>query len=108
MKTFKKSLLILLFISFYSASHAGDLEEQINKACLRHAVSLVTQLKSEVIDDLSQSQSDQALKIATETCQAYFNKEFNQNSSETDLFTEKILNGDSSRKKGNERLRRKK
>jgi hypothetical protein len=103
-----KPFLFLPLVLFYSSSYSASLDEQINKACLRHAISLVTQLKSEVIDDLSQSQSDQALKIATETCQAYFNNEFNQDSGETDFLTEKILSGDSSRKKGNERLRRNK
>lgn len=102
-------------------SHADDTNEQINKACLRHAISLVTQLKSDVIGDMSQTQSDQALKIATETCQAYLNKELSQktisdtnNSSEEsddegvkDWLTEKILSDDTSRKAGNERLMKK-
>ena len=104
------------------SSSAEEIENQINKACLRHAVSLVSQLKSDVIGELNQSQSDQALKIATESCQAYFKKEFSQNPDAIansnknqkntddegvkDWLTEKILNGDTSRKEGNERLRR--
>ena len=105
------------------SSSAEEIENQINKACLRHAVSLVSQLKSDVIGELNQSQSDQALKIATESCQAYFKKEFSQNSESIansndskkqtadddgvkDWLTEKILSGDSSRKEGNKRLDR--
>lgn len=101
-----------------SLSHAADLDDQINKACLRHAVSLVAQLKSDVIDSLSQNQSDQALKIATETCQAYFKKEFSEKTitsstsddtgdEDSDWFTDKILNSEVERKAGNERLMKK-
>jgi hypothetical protein len=115
-----KTLVVLLFVSFYSSSYAEDLEEQINKACLRHAVSLVTQLKTDVIKDLDKSQSDQALKIATDSCQAYFNKEFSnttisnsestteaessesKSSSILDVFDSEVI-----RKPGNERLKKK-
>lgn len=115
MNNFKKAFLVLLFVSFYSAAYAGDLEEQINKACLRHAVSLVTQLKTDVVKDLDQNQSDQALKIATDSCQAYFNKEFSEtaisnndsDNKQTDSLTEKILSGEVVRKDGNKRLLKK-
>lgn len=109
-----KTILILFFVSFYSSAYAGDLEEQINKACLRHAISLVTQLKTDVVKDLDQNQSDQALKIATDSCQAYFNKEFaettisnNDSDNKTDSLTEKILSGEVVRKDGNKRLLKK-
>lgn len=111
MNNFKKPLLVLLFASFYSSSYARDLEEQINKACLHHAISLVTQLKTDVVKDLNQSQSEQALKIATDSCQAYFNKEFAEttisNNDDSDLLTEKILSGEVVRKDGNKRLLKK-
>ena len=59
-----KLFLFLFAVSLYSPSlFANDLDKQINKACLRHAVSLVAQLKSDVVDGMSQEQSDQALKI---------------------------------------------
>jgi hypothetical protein len=119
-----KFIFYLTAITFFSSlTYADDTNEQINKACLRHAISLVTQLKAEVIDDMSQEQSDQTLKIATESCQAYLNKELSQdpeaisdtkNSNEEsddkgvkDWLTEKILNDDTSRKAGNERLMKK-
>lgn len=118
-----KVLTFLLAITLFpTISFANDLDNQINKACLRHAVSLVARLKTEVIGELSPEKSDQALKLATESCQAYFKKEFNQNTIATsesknkeegdkekgkvDWFTEKILSGDTSRKKGNKRLRK--
>lgn len=119
MRTF---LFITSIVFLPTISFAQDIDDQINKACLRHAVSLVSQLKSDVIGDMDQKQSDQALKIATESCQAYFKKEFSQNpetlanTSENkkesdnegvkDWFTEKILSNDTSRKEGNERLKR--
>jgi len=115
-----KTLVVLLFVSFYSSAYAEDLEEQINKACLRHAVSLVTQLKTDVVKDLDKSQSDQALKIATDSCQAYFNKEFsNTTISNSESTTEAessesksssildVFDSEVKRKPGNERLQKK-
>ena len=118
----KPFLFIVAMTIFPSVIYADEIDSQIDKACLRHAVSLVAKLKSEVLGDLSQVKSEEALKLATETCQAYFKKEFSQNpeaiaaknsdkesgdeSSANDWLTEKILSGDTKRKKGNERLRK--
>lgn len=71
-------LITLTVVAPASAYAADDIENQISKACLRHSVSLVARLKSDVVGDLSQSQSDRALKIATESCEAYFRREFGQ------------------------------
>ncbi len=118
-----KLFTFLLTVTLFPVSVlADDLDKQINKACLRHAVSLVSKLKTEVVGDLSQEKSDQALKLATDSCQAYFKKEFSQNpeavaaatNSETekddggvkDWLTEKILSGDTSRKEGNNRIKK--
>ena len=117
----KASFFLLTIIFIPCLSFAGDLDDQINKACLRHAVSLVSKLKSEVIGNLSQEKYEQALKLATDSCQAYFKKEFSQtpesiaaasnNKSEEedggvkDWLTEKILSDDVKRKKGNDRLK---
>ncbi|MBL1141183.1 MAG: hypothetical protein HND53_04045 [Proteobacteria bacterium] len=118
-----KLITILLSITLFPFSvFADDLDNQINKACLRHAVSLVAKLKNEVVGELNQDKSNQALKIATDSCQAYFKKEFTHNpeavatvnidkksdndeGSAKDWLTEKILNSEVKRKKGNERLR---
>ncbi|MFT5396739.1 MAG: hypothetical protein ACI85N_001944 [Gammaproteobacteria bacterium] len=116
-----KLYLFLFAISLYaSSSFADDLDKQINNACLRHAVSLVAQLKSEVVEGMSQEQSDKALKIATTSCQAYFNKEFSpakiaENVEVQREVIEKRSSGDAltdgwfetGGKKGNERLKRK-
>ena len=116
--------LFLPLITFLpSLTYADNLDTQINKACLRHAVSLVARLKSEIVGELSQNQSDKALKLATESCQAYFNKEFSENpetvsstknsneenddNSVKDWLTEKVLSDDNSRKAGNKRLMKK-
>ena len=115
----KYFILLLLTITTSSVTFAAEVNEKINTACLRHAVSLVAQLKADVVSDLSQAQSDQALKIATETCQAYFNKSFSETTTsntttanntnedtdkDSDWFTDKILNGEVVRKDGNKRL----
>ncbi len=106
---------------FPISSFADELDNQINKACLRHAVSLVSKLKTEVVGELSQEKSDHALKLATDSCQAYLKKEFNKNPEAvaaasnnktedddgvTDWLTKKILSGDTSRKEGNNRIKK--
>jgi hypothetical protein len=117
-----KQLTLFFALTFLPVFVSADeLDDQINKACLRHAVSLVAKLKTDVVGELNQEQSDQALKIATDSCQAYFKKEFGQNAETIaaenkslqekeeggvkDWLTEKILSGEVERKKGNERLR---
>jgi len=113
-----KLFLFLFAVSLYSPSlFANDLDKQINKACLRHAVSLVAQLKTDVVDGMSQEQSDQALKIATNSCQAYFRKEFSPEKIAENVDVQKEViekQGNSGGwfdetggKKGNERLKRK-
>lgn len=111
-----KPFLFLLIASLYSSfSFAEELDKKINEACLRHAVSLVTQLKSDVVPEMDQTQSDEALKLATDTCQTYFNKTFTEtpiakeetDDEDSDWLTEKILSGDVERKAGNKRLSRK-
>ncbi len=108
-------LFAITFLPFTSHADADELDSQINKACLRHAISLVARLKSDVVE-LNSKKSDQALKLATDSCQAYFKKEFSQNpvavvekdpEKERDWFTEKMLSGDSAKKDGNKRLQRK-
>ena len=115
-----KKLTLLIAVSLLPTySVASEFDEQISKACLRHAVSLVAKLKNNVIDGMSSSQSDEALKIATESCQAYFKSEFSRNPNavttkiegqksddKKDWFTELMTGGDSSKKDGNKRLER--
>jgi hypothetical protein len=109
---------LLAIIFFPTLSFSDELDKQINKACLRHAVSFVTTLKTDVIGELSQEKSDQALKLETDSCQAYFKKEFNQNTVDVstakntketseckvDWLSVNLLSGDSSSKEGNKRL----
>ncbi len=68
-------LLAFLVIAFPVRSES-DVNAQINKACQRHAVSLVARLKSEITGDLGSEQTSRALAIATESCEAYFTREF--------------------------------
>lgn len=119
MRELMRTSLLLFFITLYpSITSADNVEAQINKACLRHAVSLVAQLRTDVIANMNQEQSDKALKIATTSCQAYFSKEFavsitaKTNTEETeskeekkkDPFTDKWF--ESADKDGNKRLKR--
>ena len=102
----------LLFIAFFIylipiSCLADELDEKIEKACLRHAVSLVSQFKSDSIIELNQQQSDKILKIATESCKNNFRSAFNENTQEdddSDWLTDKILNSEVERKAGNKRL----
>ncbi len=116
-----RASFLLFFITLYSSiTYADDIDKQINNACQRHAVSLVAQLKADVIANMNQEQSDQALKIATTSCQAYFSKTFSNKTLATDVevatsgTSEESKSGSSSildifdsevkRKPGNERL----
>jgi len=123
-----KPSVFLLSLFIPTICFSEDMNEQINKACSRHAVSLVASLKSEVVGDLSQEKSAQALKLAANSCQAYLKKEFAGNTATVaaaekvpekevlqkevveednmDWFTTKILSGDTTRKEGNKRLKR--
>ena len=116
-----KKLMLLITVTFLPGySFANELDEQINKACLRHAVSLVAKLKNNVVNNMSSEQSDEALIIATESCQAYFKSEFNRNTESMTVSTDKkdeskgeksssildvIFDSEVKRKPGNERLK---
>lgn len=119
-----RSITILLAFTFLPGlCFADELDAQIDKACLRHAVSLVAKLKNNVVTNMSSQQSEDALKLATESCQAYFKKEFSQNTNtvaaakekqnksgsddEKDWFTELMTSGEAAKKDGNKRLQRK-
>lgn len=115
-----KLFLYLTILSLLpSLTYADELDVKINKACLRHAISLVARLKSEVVGDLTQNQTDQALKLATDSCQAYFAKEFSasaiaKSNTEKMETTQQKESGDpltdkwfeSADKPGNKRLKR--
>lgn len=118
-------ILLLLCCSFISmpVRAEADVAQQINKACQRHAISLVARLKADVIGDIGQAKSAQALKVATESCQAYFMREFVQgmpaaaaqvyntqperSEEKGDWFEEQIIKGgDTDRNPGHERLKK--
>jgi len=121
MRTLMKNLTLAIVISLLPTySLADEIDDQINKACLRHAISLVGKLKNNVIDDMSDSQSDEALVVATESCQAYFKSEFSRNSDavaakteekkdedERGWFSRMILSEQTEKKDGHKRLERK-
>jgi len=112
-------MLLLLSVSL-NAETSDNTKKQIDSACLRQAVALVNQLKSDMYTDMDSSQSNKIVKMATSTCRTQFNSTNNQQAvaaiepakKETaeeessdrsifDIFTEEPV-----RKPGNERLRK--
>ncbi len=113
------STILLLSVSL-NAETSDNTKKQIDSACLRQAVALVNQLKSDMYTDMDSSQSNKIVKMATSTCRTQFNQTNNQQAvaaiepakKETaeeessdrsifDIFTEEPV-----RKPGNERLRK--
>jgi Na+-translocating ferredoxin:NAD+ oxidoreductase RnfG subunit len=118
------STLLLLSVSLY-AEISENTKNRIDNACLRQAVSLVNQLKSEIYTDMDSTQSNKIVKLATSTCRTQFNQTNNQQAvaATTPAKTEKaeaatteeessdrsifdILTEEPVRKPGNERLRK--
>jgi Na+-translocating ferredoxin:NAD+ oxidoreductase RnfG subunit len=118
------STLLLLSVSLY-AEISENTKNRIDNACLRQAVSLVNQLKSEIYTDMDSTQSNKIVKLATSTCRSQFNQTNNQQavaattpaktetsgaatteeeSSDRSIFD--ILTEEPVRKPGNERLRK--
>lgn len=120
MKIIVTSLLIIVFFN----ADAGTTDQETSKTCLQQAISLVNQLKSEILADLNESQSNEILRLATKNCNKYFNTEklnqANVNKSsgkpgaittdkegeQDDWFTEHVLKGETADKEGNQRLKR--
>ncbi len=113
------STILLLSVSL-NAETSDNTKKQIDSACLRQAVALVNQLKTDMYTDMDSSQSNKIVKMATSTCRTQFNQTNNQQAvaaiepakKETaeeessdrsifDIFTEEPV-----RKPGNERLRK--
>lgn len=70
-------ILLLLSINLY-AETSENTKNRIDNACLRQAVSLVNQLKSEIYSDMDSTQSNKIVKLATNTCRTQFNQTNNQ------------------------------
>ena len=103
------------------AESAGTVETEIDRACLKQAITLVNELKSEVFPELNSTQSNKILKLATATCRQQFAKAETKQSITAaapakeekpdeekpgDWFTDFVLSGEVADKKGNERLKR--
>jgi len=116
--------LLLLSVNLY-AETSENTKNRIDNACLRQAVSLVNQLRSELYPDMDSTQSNKIVKLATSTCRTQFNQTNNQQavaaiepakkeipeaatpeeeSSDRSIFD--ILTEKPVRKPGNERLRK--
>ncbi len=97
--------------------HAESVDETISKACLKQAVSLTQQLKTDIYTDMDKEQANKIIRPSTENCKQQFAAKENtgvvsqvaeekNESRSTDWFTEKVLSGESADKAGNERLKR--
>ncbi len=111
---------ILLLLSMNSvADTSPETQQQIDSACLRQAISLANQLKSEVYSEMDSTQTNKIVKLATNTCKQQFSqidaasavaaKQDSANSNSGDSSGESILDtilsGDTTRKEGNKRLK---
>ena len=106
---------IFCFIIIVSFNLYADVASQnTDKVCLKHAISVIDQLNSEISPKLEKDQLNNILRITTENCKKYFTNNdieksvvsANDDENSEDWFTEKILKGDTSRKEGNKRLDR--
>ena len=103
------------------AESAGTVEQEFDRTCLKQAITLVNELKSEVFPELNSTQSNKILKLATATCREQFAKTETKQSiaaaapakeekpdeeKSGDWFTDFVLSGEVADKKGNERLKR--
>ena len=110
---FALGLFSLVSANLY-ADTLDDSNENIDRACLKQAVALVDQLKSDVDIDMSPEQSEKILKLATATCKAEFHQsetrqaitEVENEKNPEDWFTKYILSGEKADKAGNKRLKR--
>ena len=120
MKFIVTSFLIIVFFNV----NAATTDQETSKTCLRQAISLVNRLKSEILADLDESQSNEILRLATENCKKYFNDgtlnpahagkaaeksditASDKESEPDDWLTEHILKGEAADKEGNQRLKR--
>lgn len=114
----KYSGLLLIFIS--PCILAEQTDDSVNKTCLKHAISVTDQLRSEILSDLDKEQLNRILRITSEDCKKFFaaapqkvsdkqamKEDIDESEEESgDWFTEKIFSGDTTRKDGNKRLDR--
>lgn len=108
--------LTLASANLYAETPYSETEQNIDRACLKQAVTLVNELKSEVYVDMDSTQSNKILKLATATCRKQFSRaeagqsvatvESAEEAKSDDWFTDHILQGEVAKKKGNKRLKR--
>lgn len=108
--------LILASVNLFAETTYSVTEQNIDSACLRQAVTLVNELKSEIYTDMDSTQSNKILKLATATCRKQFSQadvrksvaaaEPTEETKSDDWFTDHILNGEVTEKAGNKRLKR--
>jgi hypothetical protein len=111
-----KNILLLLTVIAVNV-HAESVDDTIGKACLKQAVSLTQQLKTDIYPDMDKEQANKIIRLSTENCKQQFAAKENQQvvsqgtgekneSKSTDWFTEKVLSGEPAGKAGNKRLKR--
>ena len=117
-----RNIYFLISVSFalisanLNAETSEGSNKNIDRACLKQAVALVNDLKSDVYIDMDSTQSNKIVKLATAACKQEFSKtetiksiaavESEKEKETDDWFTDQILNGEVADKKGNKRLKR--
>ncbi|MCK5432759.1 MAG: hypothetical protein KAJ03_08445 [Gammaproteobacteria bacterium] len=116
MKLFSVIFVLALVSSNLYAEISEETNKNIDRACLKQAITLVNQLKSDIYIDMDSTQSNKILKLATATCRQQFGQadagqsfataESAEEAKSDDWFTDYILHGEVANKKGNKRLKR--
>ncbi len=80
----------LTFCIISSCAYADTaIEDQINSACQRHAISLSGELQLSIFQDMSEAQAEQVRHRAMISCNAYFHQAFVDNPSAREVAAEK-------------------
>jgi len=103
-------------MNLFAETPYPETEQNIDRACLRQAITLVSEIKSEIYADMDSIQSNKILKLATDTCRKQFSQadarksvaavESAEETKSDDWFTDHILHGEITEKAGNKRLKR--
>jgi hypothetical protein len=87
MKRFFAALTFCIVSTCSSADTA--IEDQINSACQRHAISLSGELQLSIFRDMSEAQAEQVRQKAMISCNSYFQQAFVDNPTAREVAEEK-------------------
>ena len=111
----KKCLIIFLLLAHNT--QAETIDETVNSACLKQAITLVQKMKADIYSDMSKEQEENIVRMSTDSCKQQFTAtetqqvisqaaEEEDDTGTMDWFTDKILNSEAPDKDGNKRLKK--